>query len=904
MGIHTELKHAGILAYTDAAEQIHLRYLPECKLRARRFAQARTWVSKLKHRRVGCYPARLAILELVQPHSLSIALENMPYREDNAEYIDWEPSGQGDFKDLTKRLDMRQLCNLTTLSIPTKAERENKSTFSVEGLVELLHLEGPYKDFPKNDICLELQHDMYCWATRHLPGPLWSHILGLAPIWCTTRETNARLISQRTLPMEIAEDHGLDLQVAAFMDAAQSADVTGKAAPNSAVLVTAIGFISFLSTETADSTLQRWLKDLLSLKTSIQFGNAVTAMVVAWMVDLVESGTNRKPDATPETRARYIHQAVQRIWSALVAIGGTPTSWTPEQLQAAYTATLADPTCSDKRGLAAGIASFQAFVHETYGLPLVRVNSSAYVPPSRPRIQVVHRHEVDLALAWLDGYVGGDGRVLCMSATLLALLADAPFRIDEAHWLRLENVKFNLDFTLAEVEIYRTAENPLKTASATRRLTIRNRGALARLRSLIAQRKLEGAKETDLVFGNKAGGGLYRKALVTTVIRRVLKAATGDDSMTIHALRHTYATHEVGRILTSIQTQDTNRLIQVAEEMGHVSISTTMLFYTHVVAGPLRYHLDILDKHFIHYNSSEAANVTDLSPENIRKRSSTKHLTIDAVVESETLLAATKVTLDPGVDTSTWIMPTCPRLNIDATDKLTVSQVLEIVASLGGVDDPDIRSIAQMHSVQEEVVNSLSKHLLAAAHAHSSSWTKTRRFQFGLISTPRSALAALDLKPGDGLQPKYHELLVRLASIGASDNLTALSRAVPRLLQQGAISLSDVPAATALFTFLQALDVTTDQFFIRVQPDRPDGRLISLALRKQIASLVSSLWNTEADIDIPKINHGGRPLAYLLWPSGPKKRSSREVESGGLQVLLLCARLLQLISQEGQHNAA
>jgi len=577
------LADAGIRCYPDSADVDHLRYTGQTRRRAKRFCKAQ---SALLHAAggPGVFAGRLVCLDLIRPAELGAALSASPYCLGGKTCIEWQA-----FDD---RIDRRTLCAFSALELPTLA-----STSAPDIEIEIAALTGflgsvpGYDSVPAKDRLLELERDLACWAVQRLPKPLWAHVCGLRPMTPLSRH-NAAMADAAGVPVNALDE----LAISRRAEASDMLDTVVAAARKGEtpwIVKLAIAVFSVRENEAETDTLDRWSRELLVLRSHVEEGDVASAVVIAWQFDLVESGTLTKIDAPPRTRARYARVASLRLWQMLASLSTDIQRWSTDELSAGYLAMMSDPSCKDLSGLGAAISAFQAFTHEVFGIAPSPLGLHKLIPEATPRAQWIPKSAVDRAIRWIDEDTAGDPLLKEIVALMILLGYRAPFRLNELRWIRLSNITMMLDGAV-EIEITAwSGHSRLKTPAATRRVLIYDAAVVARLNALIKRREDDGAPADSLLFAAFNDGATpYRPHAVHTTLLRLLKQATGDPAMTFYALRHTVISNAMEELLSSSSITNNNRLVQLADWVGHEVAVTTLKFYSHRFEYALRVQID------------------------------------------------------------------------------------------------------------------------------------------------------------------------------------------------------------------------------------------------------------------------------------------------------------------------
>ncbi len=158
-----------------------------------------------------------------------------------------------------------------------------------------------------------------------------------------------------------------------------------------------------------------------------------------------------------------------------------------------------------------------------------------------------------------DDTVSADDTMYLRDRAILELLYSSGLRLAELHGLNVRDV----DLGVGTVRVVGKGRKE--------RITPIGRPAAAAIRRYLEADGAIGAEHPGgCLFTSRTGGRLSRRQ-IQRIVGRWLAAATGGESLSPHALRHTFATHLL---------DEGADLLVVKELLGHSSLSTTRI-YTH-----------------------------------------------------------------------------------------------------------------------------------------------------------------------------------------------------------------------------------------------------------------------------------------------------------------------------------
>ena len=144
---------------------------------------------------------------------------------------------------------------------------------------------------------------------------------------------------------------------------------------------------------------------------------------------------------------------------------------------------------------------------------------------------------------------------------LLMLIYSAGLRSSEVINLKISDI----DFERRSIHIRRSKYNK------DRMVPLSEYMAVGLQKYIVLERPL------TWLFNGKTLGSPYSAKAISWVMREAVKAAGIDKDVTVHTLRHSYATHLL---------EDGLNIVTIKELLGHAQIATTMI-YLHVAQCPL-----------------------------------------------------------------------------------------------------------------------------------------------------------------------------------------------------------------------------------------------------------------------------------------------------------------------------
>lgn len=884
------LNLAGIAAYKDN-RLFHIRYLENNRERVRRFQRLQyDAISTPPTDEVG-FLASLVLFDLVPIQHLQQALQGL---NNDGAFVEWNDSHGHQHR--------RMLSNFTMARLG--ATKNSAYGLDVRTLVSWIAKCQVYPACNAEFVEGEVELDCIAWGARNLPMSLWAHLCSIQPMTCLPQASFIRYLglvhtSDSVQFSNPDEDAGAVL--ADLLDDLTTEDHDDRKPIDIRKAVNLIDRIIkiFRQRKTSRNKVDDavFLTELFSIRSLTSTMNPRVTWVICWMIDMFESGTPQKPNAAFETRTRYCRVAAEPLLRGLIAIGERFPNLDAEDLEALCLSVMADPTISDWQGLGAAISSFLLFIHEEFDAPLIRPQLHKYIPDITPRAQYVSAHEVQLAYSWIDQQQGADSRLMKMSNLVLAMGYTAPFRRDELLNLRIGNVQRLTHSDCYEIEI----SGQLKTQSSVRRVQIEERWAAEALNEWLIRRHSEGANSKDFLFGDPHNPRtVYRRSACNRLLLKVLKLCTADESMTFHALRHSWASRRIEAVFCSASTVCFDRLAHIAYSMGHASAQMTLRFYFHLYEASLKHSIDELQKS-MELSAQQASCITGTKPNTLVQRALRSDISLSALVSKilcERNLEAGRqsTSLVPASKVPVLLRSFSPLLTphhflkvLDMSQQGTFNQ--ELIAARSGVQVADLEHVRRFTVDLALKLSSSGKRL-----------TPLERQALYIAD----ALHLANIRIEAANNAKYVKLCEFFRLPIESAMADAACHAWETMFCHGHLDASHKVDLAKPLRLFKVAEVDPRHLFLRIEEPGLTKAEIAMILAPAIRTF-TEIFGFQPRCETLKYTHPARPQVTLVWSSLPKgepSTASAAVSSTGLHALMFALSIYANFKKEISHAAA
>lgn len=467
---------------------------------------------------------------------------------------------------------------------------------------------------------VKLLQDMCAYLSEIMPGALFADVTHLAPITALPRSALAR---KETLRRLVADHQSVPMSGAAAIGAAIDHAMQSTHRKGGVSMVERIIAICLEHSRNNDARdRQNMLKALIAESDRVGQTDGVSALLLAWVIDFVESGGLKERHPRPQTIEKYVRNTLRELHEHL---GGLDIFSLPaERFGEIYTQILAHASPGNRTHCLTGLKTWHTFLVECFDAPRLESGLDAEEGPAIPNANVIWPHEIDLLLQWLASSSINE-RLKEQVDVCIRLTANIRLRAKELFFLRRYNLRRTRDGL--EVEVAPLANTgSLKSESARRVQVLHDPESVRRLLAWDHRRQNEGALWNDYLFGDPYHPErAYRIGSTYLLINRLLKAVTGDPSVSLHTLSHTWSSHAVLDALVTPVEIDVPPLEQVATLAGHRSAQTTLTHYFHFPAEAIRFFLD-RELAQLKITSELAQRWSGVSATTLRKRASDRRV--------------------------------------------------------------------------------------------------------------------------------------------------------------------------------------------------------------------------------------------------------------------------------------
>jgi integrase len=733
----------------------------------------------------------------------------------------------------------------------------------------------------------ELSHllsDLQAYFQEVLPGPLFSHVAGTVPITALPRSDLARETTELALV-----SHRTDA-ISAGMEALGNAldhVLQGKRTSSSAWLVDqAVNVCLQHSRKNDAQDKATMLRACHELSTKASLADQRSALILAWIVDLIESGSVLERNPKPQTIYKYVSRLAPQLRILLEDINLEKLD--AQELHEVYESILAATTPGNKTNTLSAIKSWHLFLVETLGVPPLFKKLDEQESLPIPSAHVIWPHELDSIQAWITQSTL-DERLRTQLSLCFYLASNLRLRAKELFYLRLWNV---IDYgTTIELQIApRRINGTPKTKQGRRAQVLTCQKTIEILRAWLERRRMELALPNDLLMGcPQEPRTVYRLGQMYVLINRLLKDVTGGRQVSLHTLSHTWATTHLTNALLVPATTDINQLEVIAKDAGHLSASTTFFHYFHNAEEPLQKYLSDEFRHLT-ITSNDAERWSGVKADTLRQRASSQDRD-NQVVYWESIFSRqvwiTKVTAATEFDLTDPTMPgylhKVSRLGFDAVlhglEELSLGMSLETVASRMGTD------VQRVMIMREMALRRVARLRVKGSNRRS-----------GISSKDGASMGALHDQEIDFSrfrQDKWRTSRAWLTKHINDEELPVLIQAWERSFDRGYWAITEKADAITLFRFLHEAGVPTMNLALATSyelTDQPSPK--ELWVERALDLAFESRFGIPPMHDV-KPTRRSRPKHYLIWSGkslvSDSNATSASISLAGFHAMLLAA---------------
>lgn len=487
-----------------------------------------------------------------------------------------------DWKAACGRIDRRHLSVWTKFQLAQPDALLSSSEEAMLMLDQCFHGLSADQDFPRSlDTFLE---DGQAWLALKLAGPWFAHAIGAVRLAGLPRSAFARESSKKALHVvtDKNKQEGEWLAESAI-GLALDAYLSNDTVDGGYWLVDEVMAIC-----QATTTRRAMVKSLLALATKSGKGK-ISGLILAWATDLAESGTQGDSEISPRTVSKYVRAVARDLLDQFRR--KSLEELRCEEFDKRYRDIIRSKPVGAQRTCASALSSWHFFLVCWLDVAPRAKSLHRDLPEPIPKANVLWPHEKTTIDKWLAQ--ADESRLTCQTRVAFAIANVIRIRTNELVKLRLKNIRTIGD--TIEIEICTSvSDGGLKSQNARRSQTIECPVSAA-IVSTWKQRRLEElAMPDDFLFGDPHRPGRpYCLGQMQSLMNRLLKDVTGDPSVSVHTLSHSWATERTFDASFNQSEIDVNAFDALSAEAGHGDASMTLSHYVHRFEEAIRHEIDM-----------------------------------------------------------------------------------------------------------------------------------------------------------------------------------------------------------------------------------------------------------------------------------------------------------------------
>lgn len=868
------LHKAGIKVFENAGV-FHFRVSDEVLEGANRFSSLQSATASSAHSPKISF---LATLDLMSPDVLLDLLDKplFKHRVDGHTYLELSTANSAPWR--------LSISDFTSLTIPRELSISDQD---IKDLCHWITSQDGYGDIKEAKALEVLRLDQLRWAFLNLPPAVFSNYCGFIHVVRLPLELLA-LKDTPLVPLQRQDEEPFfSPVVGTLLDSVDQDRLSGHD-PGNTLISLALETLKTSQWLTHTQHINQWLSDLTRLAPRFRNAQNGTIIVFCWMYDLIESGTTKKgDDAHHLTRRKYAVAIAKELHEAIKTLPEHPSDWSDKERRVVFQELISSITPSDRHIAIASVATFQRFLDELFDLDPVFYLRAEDQPVTRIRAQFVPEQCLKRSLAWVDQATMEDTLLKLHISTVLAMGHAAPFRLNEMLYLRFVNIHERSDGTF-DIEISsRPGKRQLKTINAGRRVHIQTAEACSRLRGLMTFRKSHLATSSELLFSHPSiPNKVHRRHFLVRQLLLILKATTGDEDMTFHALRHTWACDHLVEHFSDSLSGEATHIAEIAVAMGHSSITTTFNHYFHFQDELLRLCLDFALRGRLHITSQTTESFTGISANTLRQRSKRSGLPLQRVCGDALRLSAAATAVVDIPSERNFVPPTPPKITGKSLFTFTPRVVLNALHLVSQNLDETV--IAHQLGISDELFRTINESFSLYSVQMAQGTLRNAELHLAAKFVMRAAF-----------QSKYAHVIKYLDTGEISPAITDGLKAWRHIRNRyGYLDLTDPLQTQKLMLMLRSIGVFPANLIIKVQDYKSSNSKVAVA---NISSVFRHVFAESPKVIKVESVSTRRPVVYLTWVDHQKSQEATSAGSSmrGLDAILMSLLIFSII--EVQH---